>query len=83
MKFAITPNGQILTMYSDDKLNKLQRLGDISISRASNVEFNHVSKEWEARDTKSNNLLASHTSRSEALKGEVVAIEKELSKYAL
>lgn len=49
----------------------LTEFGDVSITRASNVEFNNKTKAWEVASAKTNNLLkGGFHSRDEALKWE-------------
>jgi len=45
MTLTITTEGDIVTLY-DDRLHKLN-LGRMSMRRASHVEFNAASQEWE------------------------------------
>lgn len=41
MVIKIEPNGNIITLYSDKKRPLLDKLGNLSVERASNVEFSN------------------------------------------
>ena len=41
MVIKIEPNGNITTLYSDKKRPLLDKLGNLSVERASNVEFSN------------------------------------------
>ena len=75
MKLKIDSTGKVGAVYSD-VLPKLG-LGDMEVKRASNVEFNHGTQEWEAR-TPDNELIAHGTSRDEVIREEVRIIEARL-----
>lgn len=40
MVIKIEPNGNVTTLYADEKRPLLDKLGNLSVERASNVEFN-------------------------------------------
>jgi hypothetical protein len=75
VKYRIDKSGNVTAVYSDI-LGKL-RLGDMQVQRASNVEFNHASQEWEAR-TPGNELIAHGALRDEVIREEVRVIEARL-----
>lgn len=81
MKIIISPDGKVLTMYRDEVHTKLLSLGDITIERASNVEFDPVHKRWEVKDIKYDKVLATSIYRSLALQDEVKIIENNLVRY--
>jgi hypothetical protein len=75
MKLKIAADGSVSAVYADvlPRLN----LGPMEVKRASNVEFNHGSQEWEAR-TPSDELIAHGVSRDEVIREEVRVIESRL-----
>ena len=75
MKLKIDSTGKVSAVYSD-VLPKLS-LGDMEVTRASNVEFNHTTQEWEAR-TPADELIAHGTSRDAVIREEVRVIETRL-----
>jgi hypothetical protein len=75
MKVKVTSDGTIHAVYSDQLKN--MGLGDMQVSRASNVEFDHQRQEWEAR-TPDGELIASGPKRDEVIRQEVDVIERRL-----
>lgn len=75
MKLKIQPSGNVRAVYSD-KLSGLA-LGPMEVTRASNVEFNHATQEWEAT-TPAGELIASGVSRDAVIQQEVKVIENRL-----
>ena len=69
-------NGVVSTVYSD-MLPKLN-LGDMVVKRASNVEYDHAKREWEARIPETNELIAHGTNRDQVIQQEVAVIEQRL-----
>ena len=78
MKIAILPDGTVRHVYSDSARRLDERLGKPVINRASNVEFNHETGNWEARIPETNELIASGRNREQVIKDEVAVIESRL-----
>lgn len=74
MRFVI--DGDELRAVYGDHLPRLG-LGPLTVRRASNVEFNHVTQHWEAT-TPEGELIASGPSRDQVIKDEVKVIESRL-----
>lgn len=75
MKLKIDSSGNVRAVYSD-ALPKLH-LGDMTVKRASNVEFNVGTQEWEAH-TPENELIAHGAFRDQVIQEEVRVIESRL-----
>ena len=75
MTLKIDAEGNVHAVYSD-KLRGLN-LGNMEMTRASNVEFNAETQEWEAR-TPTGELIAKGPNRDEVIKEEVKLIELRL-----
>ncbi len=75
MKLKIDTSGNVRAVYND-RLRGLS-LGSMEVQRASNVEFDPVSQEWEAR-TPGGELIAKGPNRDEVIKQEVRVIETRL-----
>jgi hypothetical protein len=75
MKIRVGTDGVISAVYSDKLMN--MNLGKLKVTRASNVEFNETSQEWEAR-TPENELIAHGPNRDAVIKEEVRVIESRL-----
>jgi len=45
----------------------LRSLGKLAITRATDIQFNETSQQWEVHDTETNAVLFSNPSRSECL----------------
>ena len=58
---TITPCGEVRTLYTEEI--DLSTIGRLEIHRASNIEFNNRSQEWEVRTLRSE-ILFSNSSRS-------------------
>ena len=61
---TIDKQGDARCLYTE-RIN-LAALGRLEISRASTIEFNHETQEWEVKDSE-NQLLFHHASRSTCL----------------
>jgi hypothetical protein len=72
-KLIVGTDGTMRAVYSD----VLNGLGKMTMTRASNVEFNEVSQQWEAR-TPSGELIAHGKDRDAVIKEEVRVIESRL-----
>jgi hypothetical protein len=71
------PDGSVRCLYSE--LLPLSELGQLEVSRASNVEFNAQSQEWEVRLASEPGRVAfSHQSRSTCIAWEVETINNQL-----
>ena len=75
MKVLIKPNGDIVSVYSDNI--PASKLGKSYISRASSVEFNHDTDQWEAK-LEDGTIIASGPLRNEVIRNEVAYFEKIL-----
>ena len=64
MNITFHLNGTAHCLYTE--AIPLQSIGQLEMTRASHIEFNQESQEWEVRDT-DNQLLYSNTSRSACL----------------
>lgn len=73
MVIRITTSGQLLYVYQDDC--PANALGDLSVSRASNVEFNTNDKTWQAYGVLGEVLSSPHHRRDDALREEVNSLE--------
>ncbi len=75
MKILIKADGDVVSVYSD-KI-PASKLGEATVERASNVEFNNNTKEWEAI-LPSGKLIAKGPSRDEVIKQEIAYLEERL-----
>lgn len=75
MKLKINQAGEVRAVYSD-RLPGLA-LGPMEMTRASNVEFNHTTQEWEAH-TPEGELIAKGQNRNAVISQEVKVIESRL-----
>lgn len=73
MKVIVSPQGEIHAVWND-QLNAIP--GHKIMERASNVEFNHVKQEWEARLP--NGELIAHGHHRDALIAEEVKVVEKL-----
>ena len=81
MKVLIDTGGQVTAVYNDCLLPLAERIGgEKRIDRASNVEWN--GNAWEAKSCVTGQVLAAESTREEALKKEVAAVESDLRTYA-
>lgn len=82
MQLRIEPDGTIRGLYSDALVDLIP--GTLEVTRASNVEFNLATQEWEARLAQpigphdAGWLIASRKTRAEALAEEVRYINSNL-----
>jgi hypothetical protein len=67
MILTIQPNGVIGCFYTE--AIDLRELGELTVSRASHVEFNHDTQQWEVRNLVGV-VLHQHPSRAECLEWE-------------
>ena len=58
---TVDSSGQGSCLYSE--LIDLQSIGSLEVSRATQIEFNPATQQWEVKDTK-NKILFVHPSRS-------------------
>lgn len=72
MVAVIDPDGTVHALWNDHL--PLRELGTISVERASNVEFNPATGEWEAI-TPDGRMLAHGANRDEVIAGEIAAIQ--------
>jgi hypothetical protein len=77
----IAPDGTVNTLYTE--AIKLESLGPLKIERASTIEFNDQTQEWEvrfinkdSRDTKA--VYFSHKSRAACLQWEIEQLNEKL-----
>ena len=75
MKLVVDKHGTVSAVYSD-KLREMN-LGPMTVTRASNVEFNQSSQEWEAT-TPGGEKIASGPDRDKVIQEEVRIIESRL-----
>jgi len=80
MKILLTPEGRMVAVYSDALLPVADRLGEKTIDRASDVEWQDGA--WEAKSRQTGEILAREPTRERALQLEVKAIESNLAAYA-
>ena len=76
MLIKVNTDGTVEAVYSD-MLRKLN-LGPMNITRASNVEFNITSQQWEAR-TPTGELIAAGPERAKVIEQEVKVLEERLA----
>jgi len=65
----LRPDGKVEGLYHD--ILPTLDLGKLSVRRASNVEFNNITQEWEVINPDNNHVLAIATTREAAIKHEV------------
>ena len=75
MKIKIDCSGNVCAVYSD-RLRELH-LGPMEVTRASNVEFNGSTQEWEAHTPKGE-LIAHGVNRDQVINREIQVIESRL-----
>lgn len=77
-------DGVAEAVYDDRLMPLLKALGDLKVSRASEVEFDHLNQVWVAKvidfdmDYRSCNVLAQGPDRNEVIQEEVKILEKEM-----
>jgi hypothetical protein len=76
MKMFIDKQGTVHAVYSD--LLADLPLGEKKVVRASNVEFNEFTQDWEARLPFTGEIIASGKHRDEVIRQEVAVIESRL-----
>ena len=67
---------KVVCMYDDRLLPLLEALGTLEIVRASNVEYNPLSKIWEAERITTGQIIASGSNRNEVITQEVKWLEE-------
>lgn len=83
MKLQLGADGSVFGVYSDALRPLAARLGGgSSIKRASDVEFNAGTGQWEARLTGTGELVATSPNRASALRQEVTVLEADLGAAA-
>jgi hypothetical protein len=75
MKVLIKPNGDVVSVYNDRI--PASKLGTSTITRASNVEYNHDAQRWEAR-LPDGTLIAYGPLRNEVIQDEIAYLEERL-----
>lgn len=75
MRIRVDPDGTVRAVYSD-KIKEMN-LGPLQVARASNVEFNTIDQQWEAR-TPAGECIASGPNRDQVIAAEVRVIEARL-----
>jgi hypothetical protein len=75
MKIKIEKNGTLRCVYSDEI--DLRTIGRLTVTRASTVEFNPDSQQWNARLTDGTHV-GNFESRQDAIKKEIVVLESRL-----
>lgn len=71
----VDADGNVKALWNDQL--PLRELGDIRVERASDVELNPETLEWEAR-TPAGELLAHDPSRGDAIRGEITALQERM-----
>lgn len=73
-----TPEGIARAVYTEEF--PLQELGTLTATRASTVEHNATTQQWEVRlATEPDTIAYSHASRSECIRWEVAHLNAELA----
>ena len=67
------PDGNITTLWTE--AIPLQELGGLTVNRASTIEFNPESQQWEVRFSNSMAVVFSHPSRATCLAWEVEQLQ--------
>ena len=68
----------MVAVYDDKWALLFQAMGDVEIKRASNVEYDHDSKEWVATHCETGAVIARGMNRAEVIKQEVAWLEERL-----
>lgn len=76
--FHIEPSGTVRSVYSD-KLS-LAGHGTMEVKRASTIEFNSASQQWEVRWAGESDPVFSDPSRDECVKWEVERLNERLAR---
>lgn len=76
MRLLIDPQGDVHGVYSDSLPHS--KLGQMEVSRASSVEYNHSTKAWEAFDLRGIKL-AEGASRKDVIEAELQVLEERLN----
>lgn len=66
---------KVACVYDDRFIPLLEALGTLEIVRASNVEYNPLSKTWEAERVTTGQVIASGSNRNEVITKEVKWLE--------
>ena len=65
MKLTFAPHGTVSGLYGEEI--DLRCLGPITITRATNIEFNEAEQQWEVRSIEDNRVLHADPSRAACL----------------
>ena len=68
--------GKVEAVYDDRFLPLFQALGTMTVTRATEVEFDHESKEWIATHIATKQVIARGTNRSQVIQDEVKWLEE-------
>ncbi len=71
-------DGVVTSVYDDRFTPIFEALGIAQIKRASEVEFNHSTKEWEATLVKDGRIISSGPNRNDVITAEVEWLEGNL-----
>lgn len=77
-KIVVTPDGYVSGVYDDRLMPLFIALGVLSIKRASNVEYDHIKREWVATHVNSGQVIAQGTNRKAVISSEVRWLEERL-----
>lgn len=78
-QLVIHADGTAEAVYSDRFRCVLEALGDLQVTRASEVEFEPQTGEWVARHAMTGQEIGRDRNRSEAIRQEVVWLEQNLT----
>ena len=56
MKFRVETNGDLIVMYKDDRIDFIKELGEVSVDRASHVEWSKDLGGWVVKAAHDNEL---------------------------
>lgn len=76
MFLNILPDGTIESLYTDEI--DLQEIGNLSVKRASHVEFNSDKQAWFVTIVDTGEVFGPHKTRKAALKEEVEVLESRM-----
>lgn len=75
--FSIEPSGVIRCLWNE--LFPLRELGTLDVQRASSIEFNPASGQWDVRWTGSDAVVFSHGSRDKCIEWEQEQFNERLA----
>ena len=64
------------TVYDDRWFSIFSAIGQVTISRASEVEYNHATRQWEARHAATGEIIARGDNRAAVIADEVKWLER-------